>query len=190
MSAPNFIKENTKDYYLVELTDDYYLMEEDIKYKMEQIKEDLEQENINPIEEEGDEGSSEYNLTSYLTIEEPLDTEESINLIAKIGLRSGYYTGANLDYLLYYRTDTEDYENREEAIEEAEYEREKEFTDKEKQQIEQKAEEILKKIEKALRKNADKILIRTALFSNGEAIYEEIEKDEVKQIIKEANRGY
>lgn len=171
MSAPNFYSRNTSAIYAVDDEQAEYI--DDIKANvLEQLRADgLDVDDIDALSTDDNStyggwcfglvtGNYGKNNTNYPAIE--------------LVTRGGYYSGLNLDYVITYMVDNEEY--AEEYLEGAyvydgrtgDY---KDISKTEVKRLQANARKLCKKIDKAMAANTNS-LRKVAQFSNGEAVYE------------------
>ena len=159
MSAPNFYKKNASNYFAFQDRE----MEEGYEFLINDIRDALEELGYESIDEKSD-MSRNY---SGMIIAQKVFSKNIWTISIDVIIRNGYYTGTNLDYDVHLIKETTDYYNFEEGNwEEIHFpEYIKKILDRE-----------INKLEKKYAKLSDSVLERTALFSNGEALYSEVSK--------------
>lgn len=191
MSTGNFYNVNTKYIYAVIPEDDceYKFVEEELKEKLDALREDLQADEGREIARTGNRNYPEkcvgrIELQKYIR---DIDLRIEINVL----LRSAYYEGANLDYNYRFCIDNEEYECISDACEEFIYKYVNAYKNEGMAKIQSKNAE--KWLEKTLDKVTDKIedifketcthvLEVSSVFSNGETWYSEVKQEEYENI--------
>ena len=190
MSTPNFSKKNARDYHCVGLTqeDDDFI---DWYFIMEEIREVAKEEHKFYNIDESD--SDRYRTLNYVT-EKNYEMQyggERYYATVMLGIRSGYYSGANIDYDIILKDDIygwpyfdlEGGDTHQLAEDCVRYKEKNEqfsvnkgiFTihrKKLEKRLEQWLNSIVEECEDICKKCAEEELVCTVQFSNGEAIYE------------------
>jgi hypothetical protein len=178
MSTPNFANRNASKYFVLEIEDDfeYDMQKEDIQYYLSEHG--YEEMDSRPHD---DNRSYPSVIIAQKSVEKYFG-DFSVEIIINVLIRSGYYAGVNLDWEIEIETPYDKYNDEIpekdwiiDQFEDEGYSRGfgtiqsknvLNFIDKTIIQLSEETEEHLGKLTETY--------VRTALFSNGEAIYEKV----------------
>lgn len=168
MATSNFHNVNSSKIFAVELEDewDYDDLLSNIKYSFDN----------NGKYDISETGEDPYELRSYpsrmlLSVEDSYgDLEEGfLTIKVCVIIRSGYYSGVNLDWVCFFDYD-DSYEEFEDLVESMKY-NDVYLTEEQKQEILKRREDLIEYVEKQYEKLTIPLNV-VARFSNGETIYE------------------
>lgn len=195
MSAPNFKLKNSSKYFVIDNIEDetdYDMLVEDLQEHFKNvINNDIDVEIYNNIDNNNDRN---YPGLQFAEINKELDIDELngflVNICFNLVLRSGYYSGVNLDFDYNIVLENEECDNIDyfsdvidnffsNNFDEFDEDEDEYILNNRRLEIENNIIEEYKNLVSLIENEYSKLseeYIKTAQFSNGEAIYEKVNK--------------